>query len=213
MNKIKVHLVDDQCLVRQGMMALLQLNESIVVTGESHSGNAFLATLANNDIDADVVLLDMRMPDGTGLDVLRTLQHNESDLKCLILTTFNEDELLIGGMEAGACGYLLKDVSLEILVDAITRVSQGETVLQSALTQQLINANKQQSEAPQIHLTNKERQVLSLIVDGLSNKEISAKIFNAEGTVRNHVSNILAKLDVRDRTQATLKAIKLNLLE
>lgn len=213
MNKIKVHLVDDQCLVRQGMMALLQLNESIAVTGESHSGNAFLTTLANNDVDADVVLLDMRMPDGTGLDVLRTLQHNGSDLKCLILTTFNEDELLIGGMEAGACGYLLKDVSLEMLVDAITRVSQGETVLQSALTQQLIKANRQQPEAPQINLTHKERQVLSLIVDGLSNKEISAKIFNAEGTVRNHVSNILAKLDVRDRTQATLKAIKLNLLE
>lgn len=213
MDKIKVHLVDDQCLVRQGMMALLQLNESIAVTGESHSGNAFLATLANNDVDADVVLLDMRMPDGTGLDVLGTLQHNGSDLKCLILTTFNEDELLIGGMEAGACGYLLKDVSLEMLVDAITRVSQGETVLQSALTQQLIKANRQQPEAPQIHLTQKERQVLSLIVDGLSNKEISAKIFNAEGTVRNHVSNILAKLDVRDRTQATLKAIKLNLLE
>jgi len=120
---------------------------------------------------------------------------------------------LIGGMEAGACGYLLKDISLEMLVDAITRVSQGETVLQSALTQQLIKANRRQPEAPQIHLTLKERQVLSLIVDGLSNKEISAKIFNAEGTVRNHVSNILAKLDVRDRTQATLKAIKLNLLE
>lgn len=213
MDKIKVHLVDDQCLVRQGMTALLQLTESICVTGESHSGNTFLSKLANNDIDADIVLLDMRMPDGTGLDVLRTLQQHQTHLKCLILTTFNEDEFLIGGMEAGACGYLLKDVSLEMLVDAITRVNQGETVLQNALTQQLIKANRQQTAEPKIDLTHKERQVLSLIVDGLSNKEISAKIFNAEGTVRNHVSNILSKLNVRDRTQATLKAIKLNLLE
>jgi DNA-binding NarL/FixJ family response regulator len=213
MNKIKVHLVDDQCLVRQGMTALLQLTETISVTGESSSGNAFLSTFANNDIDADVILLDMRMPDGTGLDVLRSLQNDKSDLKCLILTTFNEDEFLIGGMEAGAYGYMLKDVSLEVLVDAITRVYNGETVLQSALTQQLIKAKRQLPNEKTIHLTKKEQQILALIVDGLSNKEISAKIFNAEGTVRNHVSNILAKLDVRDRTQATLKAIKLNLLE
>lgn len=211
MSKIKVHLVDDQALVRQGMSALLNLTENINVTGESESGAQFLQLVDEGKVDADIILLDIRMPNGTGIDVLKALKTANSALKCLILTTFNENELLLEGMELGAQGYLLKDISLEELVDAITRADQGETILQSELTQQLLKL-KRNIPQPGPDLTNKELQILRLIVDGLSNKEISAQIFNAEGTVRNHVSNILAKLQVRDRTQATLKAIKLNLL-
>ena len=211
MSKIKVHLVDDQALVRQGMSALLNLTENINVTGESESGAQFLQLVDEGKVDADIILLDIRMPNGTGIDVLKALKTANSSLKCLILTTFNENELLLEGMELGAQGYLLKDISLEELVDAITRAVQGETILQSELTQQLLKL-KRNIPQPGPDLTNKELQILRLIVDGLSNKEISAQIFNAEGTVRNHVSNILAKLQVRDRTQATLKAIKLNLL-
>ncbi|OHU84372.1 MULTISPECIES: response regulator [Pseudoalteromonas] len=213
MNNIKVHLVDDQCLIRQGMRSLLQLSENIVVTGEADGGDTFLQQLGNNQVDADVVLLDMRMPNGSGLDVLNALQSQQSDLKFLILTTFNEDDLLLGGMAAGAKGYLLKDVSLEELVAAIKRVQQGEIVLQSELTQQLIKAKQQHITYELPSLTGKEKQILSLMVSGLSNKEIAAKVFNAEGTVRNHVSNILSKLQVRDRTQAILKTLEMGLLK
>ncbi|MCF6437270.1 response regulator transcription factor [Pseudoalteromonas sp. MMG022] len=213
MNNIKVHLVDDQCLIRQGMRSLLQLSENIVVTGEADGGDTFLQQLENNQVDADVVLLDMRMPNGSGLDVLNAPQSQQSDLKFLILTTFNEDDLLLGGMAAGAKGYLLKDVSLEELVAAIKRVQQGEIVLQSELTQQLIKAKQQHITYELPSLTGKEKQILSLMVSGLSNKEIAAKVFNAEGTVRNHVSNILSKLQVRDRTQAILKTLEMGLLK
>ncbi|WP_105169908.1 response regulator [Pseudoalteromonas sp. T1lg23B] len=212
MNKIKVHLVDDQCLIRQGMRSLLQLSDSVTVTGEADGGERFLQQLENNQVDADVILLDMRMPKGSGLDVLNAPQSQQSDLKFLILTTFNENELLLGGMAAGAKGYLLKDVSLEELVAAIKRVQQGEIVLQSELTQQLIKAKLDVETRNFPSLTAKEKQILSLMVSGLSNKEIAAKVFNAEGTVRNHVSNILSKLQVRDRTQAILKALETGIL-
>ncbi|MBD1582615.1 response regulator [Pseudoalteromonas sp. S16_S37] len=212
MNKIKIHLVDDQPLIRQGMRSLLQLTDTLDVTGESSSGNAFLAQLSDNKIDADVVLLDMRMNDGSGLEVLNAPIAQQSPLKFLILTTFNENDFLLGGMEAGASGYLLKDVSLEELVDAIERVHAGEIVLQNELTQQLLKAKRQPQQQLNEALTEKEQQILALMVSGLSNKEIAAQIFKAEGTVRNHVSNILAKLQVRDRTQAILKTLELGLL-
>ncbi|NOU52289.1 response regulator transcription factor [Pseudoalteromonas sp. JBTF-M23] len=212
MNKIKIHLVDDQPLIRQGMRSLLQLTNTIDVTGESSSGNAFLEQLTDNTINADVVLLDMRMNDGSGLDVLNASIAQQSALKFLILTTFNENDFLLGGMEAGASGFLLKDVSLEELVDAIERVHAGEIVLQNELTQQLLKAKRQPQQQLNEPLTEKEQQILALMVSGLSNKEIAAQIFKAEGTVRNHVSNILAKLQVRDRTQAILKTLELGLL-
>ncbi|CAM4243106.1 response regulator [Pseudoalteromonas byunsanensis] len=213
MNKIKVHLIDDQCLIRQGMRSLLQLSENIIVTGEADGGDSFLQQLENNQVDADVILLDMRMPKGSGLDVLNAPQSLQSDLKFLILTTFNENDLLLGGMAAGAKGYLLKDVSLEELVAAIERVQQGEIVLQSELTQQLIKAKLELAASELPSLTDKEKQILSLMVSGLSNKEIAEKVFNAEGTVRNHVSNILSKLQVRDRTQAILKTLETGILK
>ncbi|CAH9053228.1 Transcriptional regulatory protein LnrK [Pseudoalteromonas holothuriae] len=212
MNKIKIHLVDDQSLIRQGMRSLLQLTQNISVTGESSSGNAFLQLLSQKSVDADIVLLDMRMEDGSGLDVLNAPIAHQSQIKFLILTTFNENNFLLGGMEAGASGYLLKDVSLEELVDAIERVQAGEIVLQNELTQQLLKAKRQPVKTHMPLLTDREIDILKLMVSGLSNKEIAAKIFKAEGTVRNHVSNILSKLEVRDRTQAILKTLEMGLL-
>ena len=207
MSKINVHLVDDQALIRQGMSALLQLDENITVTGQSASGNAFIADFNDNKINADVVLLDMRMPDGDGLSVLNSLKIHPHAPKMLILTTFEETPLLLEGMQAGAYGYLLKDISLEELVDAIIKVHQGSIVLQPSLTHKLIQA-KASVNGGNYQLTTKEQTILSYMVEGLSNKEIAKKVFNAEGTVRNQVSSILSKLDVRDRTQATLKALE-----
>lgn len=210
---IKVHLVDDQSLIRQGMASLLNFSDQVEVSGQSVDGEDFIQKLEAGSINADVILLDIRMPKINGIEVLEYLMRHNIHLNCLILTTFDDHSLVLSGMKAGAKGYLLKDISLEELVEAIAKVDSGETVLSAEMSTYLIkNLRKTEPSQLQDSLTAKEQKVLNSMCKGLSNKEIASELCNAEGTVRNQVSQILAKLEVRDRSQAILKAIELGLV-
>ncbi|ALU46048.1 response regulator [Pseudoalteromonas rubra] len=207
MSKIKVHLVDDQALVRQGMQALLALCENIECNSSSANGLEFMNQYKAGLIDTDVILLDMRMPGLDGVGVLEQLNTMGGTPKVLILTTFDDTTKLQQALQLGANGCMLKDVELEELEAAIQAVHEGQLVIQRALS----NVFKQ-AESLLDELTDREKQILILIARGLSNKEIAGQLYKAEGTIRNHVSNLLSKLQVRDRTQATLKAVELGLI-
>jgi len=209
---IKVMLVDDQNLVRKGVRSLLELSEEIEVVAEAADGAEAIRMV--QEIGPDVVLLDMRMPGMSGLDVLRDLAGKDRLPPTIILTTFDDDELLLAGIQAGARGYLLKDVSLADLVNAIKTVAEGGSIVKPAVTQRLLKGlEKLHNEFSSLDrpdpLTERETEILRLMAGGYSNKEIANSLGVAEGTVKNHVSNILSKMGVRDRTRAVLKAFEL----
>ena len=209
---IKVMLVDDQNLVRKGVRSLLELSEEIEVIAEAVDGSEAIRTIPENQ--PDVVLLDMRMPGLSGLDVLKELSKADKLPPTIILTTFDDHELVLAGIKAGAKGYLLKDVSLSELVNAVKTVAEGGTVVKPAVTQRLLkgleNLQTDFSSLDQPDpLTERETEILRLMAGGYSNKEIANSLGVAEGTVKNHVSNILSKMGVRDRTRAVLKAFEL----
>lgn len=213
---IRVCLVDDQTLVRQGVRSLLALSDDIIeVVGEAADGRQALDLIAN--VRPDVVLMDMRMPVMSGLEALQALAQRGDLPPTIILTTFDDDQLVLAGIKAGARGYLLKDVSLEQLVSAIKTVAQGGSLVQPAITQRLLSGlehlhNDFVSLEKPDPLTERETEILRLMAGGFSNKEIANSLHVAEGTVKNHVSNILSKLGVRDRTRAVLKAFELKLV-
>ena len=210
---IRVMVVDDQHLVRQGICSLLSLSEAVSVVAQASHGDDALAQLAHTDID--VMLLDLRMPVRDGLATLQALQAQAHPVAVLILTTFDDDELVLASLQAGARGYLLKDVTLDSLISAIAAVHRGERLHQpvstAALTR-LEQLNPPPPATPQViapisePLSAREQEILRLLANGFSNKEIARVLALAEGTVKNHVSTILAKLGVRDRTRAVLKA-------
>ncbi len=209
---INVMLVDDQNLVRKGVRSLLELSEEIEVIAEAVDGAEAIRTIP--EVNPDVVLLDMRMPGKSGLDVLRELAETDQLPPTIILTTFDDDELVLAGIKAGARGYLLKDVSLSELVNAVKTVSEGGTVVKPVVTQRLLKGLENlKTEFYSLDrpdpLTERETEILRLMAGGYSNKEIANSLGVAEGTVKNHVSNILSKMGVRDRTRAVLKAFEL----
>jgi len=213
--KIKVMLAEDQNLVREGLRNLLELSDRIEVVGEVTDGSEVLAGLQNHQ--PDVLLTDIRMPKMTGIEALQQMQANNIDTPAIILTTFDDHQLLLEGLQAGARGYLLKDVSLESLVNAIEKVHRGETLVQPAITERILKglSSLVSVEAEPVlteELSPKELEVLRLMAGGYSNREISSAIHKSEGTVKNQVSSILEKLGVRDRTQAVLRAINLGML-
>lgn len=212
---VKVILIDDQMLVREGIKSLLALSNEVKVVGEATDGSQVLDVVSS--CQPDVILLDLSMPNVNGIETLKVLNDNEVDIPCIILTTFDDHELVLKGLEAGAKGYLLKDVSLETLIDGINTVHVGGRLVQPALTERLFQGfNKVKSDfsAPEViePLSKKEKEVLGLMASGYSNKEISLALHKSEGTIKNHVSNLLAKLGVRDRTRAVLLAIEKGLL-
>ncbi|MGO4220946.1 response regulator [Lysobacter sp. TAF61] len=212
---IRVLIVDDQTLVRQGVRSLLSLAEGIEVVGEAGDGRHAVEVIPQ--IKPDVVLMDMRMPVMSGLEALQALARTNSLPPTIILTTFDDDQLVLAGLKAGAKGYLLKDVSLEQLVSAIQAVADGGSLMQPAVTQRLLSGlehmrNDFVSLDRPDPLTERETEILRLMAGGFSNKEIANSLGVAEGTIKNHVSNILSKLGVRDRTRAVLKAFELQLV-
>ncbi|MEO8460986.1 MAG: response regulator transcription factor [Dokdonella sp.] len=212
---ISVCLVDDQTLVRQGIRSLLELSDSIRVIAEACDGNEAIRMIP--EVKPDVVLLDMRMPGMSGLDVLSTLSERGQLPPTIILTTFDDDQLVLGGLKAGARGYLLKDVSLEQLVEAVKVVAGGGSLVAPIVTQRLLaGLERMQNDFSSLDrpdpLTDRETEILRLMASGYSNKEIANSLGVAEGTVKNHVSNILSKLGVRDRTRAVLKAFELGIV-
>jgi DNA-binding NarL/FixJ family response regulator len=212
---IEVCLVDDQTLVRQGIRSLLELSDSIRVIAEANDGVQAVETIPR--VKPDVVLLDMRMPGMSGLDVLNALAASDQLPPTIILTTFDDDQLVLAGLKAGARGYLLKDVSLDQLVDAVKTVAGGGSLVAPVVTQRLLSGlERMQNEFVSLDrpdpLTDRETEILRLMAGGYSNKEIANSLGVAEGTVKNHVSNILSKLGVRDRTRAVLKAFELGIV-
>jgi DNA-binding NarL/FixJ family response regulator len=213
---IRVAIVDDQTLVRQGIRSLLALSDEIDVVAEAGDGDEALTVL--DTVDVDVLLLDLRMPRRDGVATLEALGARGSEVPVIVLTTFDDDDLALSALRAGARGYLLKDVTLEQLVGAIRTVATGGTLLQPGLTDRLLRAaSGHATEVTGIDrplpLTDRELDTLRLVAAGYSNREIAAALHLAPGTVKNHVSNVLLKLGVRDRTRAVLRALDLGLLD
>jgi DNA-binding NarL/FixJ family response regulator len=206
---IRVVLVEDQMLVREGLKSLLSL-AGISVVGEASSGDEALRVVP--EAKPDVVLLDLRMPGMSGLDVLKALSARGTLPPTLVLTTFDDDAILLEAIRAGARGYLLKDVTLEQLTEAIERLARGERFLQPAVTRRMLKglaalpSDFEAFERPD-PLTEREVEVLRLMAGGYSNRELADALGVAEGTVKNHISSILQKMGVRDRTRAVLKGL------
>ncbi len=211
----RVLIVDDQTLVRQGIRSLLELAEGIEVVGEASDGVEALAAI--EDLRPEVVLLDLRMPRLDGIGVLEALRERQGAPPCLILTTFDDDAAVLEGLRAGAKGYLLKDVSLRQLTDAIEALAEGRTMITPTLTERALRGLQGLQGQPDAlvapePLTERETEILRLMAGGYSNKEIARALDVAEGTVKNHVSSVLGKLGVRDRTRAVLRAVDQGLL-
>ena len=216
MSVIRVVLADDQALFREGLRTLLSTRSELEVIGEAANGQEAVALVAR--LQPDVVLMDLQMPVMDGIRATAHIRQHWPAIPILALTTFDDDANLFGALRAGAAGYLLKDVSSETLMSAITAAARGEAFLQSTVTgrvvaafARLMESGGPRAEALVLPLSPREREILSLLGTGASNKEIADRLCLAEGTVKNHVTNILTKLDVRDRTQAALRARQLGL--
>lgn len=208
-------LIDDQTLVREGIRSLLSLSDQVDVVAEGRDGEDAVGIATR--VAPDVILMDMRMPKMDGIAALKALRAANIATPVIILTTFDDHDLVLRGIHAGAQGYLLKDVSLESLIAAIVSVHAGETMMQPAVTESLLRGLRGQPaafdslEVPE-PLSPRETEVLRLVAGGYSNREIAGALCKSEGTIKNHVSSILAKLGVRDRTRAVLKALEAGLL-
>jgi DNA-binding NarL/FixJ family response regulator len=208
---IRVCLADDQALFRSGVRALLALFEGIAVVAEAEEGEAAVAKVL--ECRPDVLLLDVRMPRLNGVEVLAALARESALPPTLLLTTFEDDAALIGGIRAGARGFLLKGTTPDTLVEAIRTVAAGGTFLHAALQPSMDVAGMRVPPLSAADpLTAREREVLSLMTNGLANTQIATALRLGEGTVRNHVSSILAKLGVSDRTKAVLVALRQRLV-
>lgn len=210
---IRVFLADDQALIRSGLIALLRLFDDIDVVAEAADGvDAVAQVLAD---PPDVLLLDVRMPKMSGVEVVQELARRDILPPTLLLTTFDDDAALVGGVRAGARGFLLKGVTAETLVEAIRVVASGATYLYAPLAQGKPPVEpgwrEEAFETPE-SLTRRELDVLKLMTSGISNRQIASALRLGEGTVRNHISNIFSKLGVSDRTRAVLLAIEKHLV-
>ncbi len=218
MPEIRVLLADDQQLMREGLRVLLDLTPDIRVVGEA--GDGAEAVERAQQLRPDVVLMDVRMPHLDGVAATRRLHAACPEVKVIILTTFDDDEYVFEGLRGGAVGYLLKDVPSEQLIAAIRAAARGEAFIQPSVTRKVVaefarltGRKRQRRAQPLVEpLSAREMEVLTLVAEGLSNREIGERLFITAGTVKNHVSNILSKLNVRDRTQAILRAQELGLL-
>ena len=212
---IRILLADDHNLVRQGIRALLQLSKDFEIVGEATDGEQAISLIEK--LTPDVVLLDVRMPKLTGIDVLRAIRPRFPAVGIILLTTFDEDAVVLEAVKLGARGFLLKDVSLDQLASAVRTVAAGGSLILPAVTERVLRGLEKEptkfdsADLPDA-LTPREREVLRLIAAGFSNREIAEASGTAEGTVKNQASSILSKLGVRDRTRAVLKALEMGVI-
>ncbi|XWK87808.1 MAG: response regulator transcription factor [Phormidium sp.] len=199
---ISLLLVDDQPLLRRGMKALLKTDDELQVVGEAENGQEAIAKV--EALNPNVVLMDIRMPIMDGVAATRAICQQFTETKVLILTTFDDREYVIEALRYGASGYLLKDTPFEELTQAIRLVNKGYTQLSPGLTSKLITPIPPTTPPNLIDLTPREQEILHLIAKGSSNREIAEALYISEKTVRNHVTNILSRLGLRDRTQAAI---------
>ena len=218
MERIKVLLVDDHTLFRDGMKALLSRQESVEIIGEAGNGTEGIKKAL--ELSPDVVLMDLNMPDMTGIEAIRKILEVKPDTKILMLTVSEDDEDLFNAVRAGAMGYLLKNVESERLVSSVQQVARGEATVSAALTDRIFaeframsaRAQKNESETQKDLLSNREKEILSHISRGESNKEIANVLCIAESTVKIHVQNILKKLNLTSRVQAAVYAVERSLV-
>ncbi len=209
MDKIRVLIVDDHPLVRQGIASFIEAQDDLEVAGEATNGRE--AGEQVTKLKPDVVLMDLVMPELDGIAATREIKSRDPDVKILALTSLVNDEQVLPALQAGASGYLLKDIAAEQLMDAIRAAQRGETPLAPVVATKLVTsvrATRDEDAAKLETLSEREREVLGLLGQGLSNKEIAARLVISEKTVKFHVSSILSKLQLGDRTQAALYATK-----
>jgi two-component system response regulator DevR len=201
---IGVFLLDDHEMVRRGIADLLTEEPGITIVGEA--ATAAEAVRRIPAAQPDVALLDARLPDGSGIDVCRDLRASAPAVRCLILTSYDDDDAIFAAVMAGAAGYLLKEIRGTSLVDAIRQVAAGKSLLDPAVTERLLTRLREgePSDPRLASLTDREREVLNLIADGLTNREIGSALFLSEKTVKNYVSGLFAKLGMQRRTQAAV---------
>jgi DNA-binding NarL/FixJ family response regulator len=228
MESIRVLLVDDQQIVRQGLSTILKYATGIEVVGQAGDGHEAIALA--QDLQPDVVLMDLKMPRLGGIPATRQICAAHPETHVIILTTYDADDLVFQGIKAGAKGYLLKDASSETLVEAIRGVVQGESQLDPGVARRVLDEFQRLADQPTLPfakrsteetadggilepLTPREEEVLNLLVEGLSNREIGARLHLTEGTVKNYVSAIIAKLQANDRTHAVVTALRRGLVE
>ena len=207
-DKIRVYLLDDHEVVRRGLKDLLESDGDIEVVGES--GLAEEATRRIPAMRPHVAVLDGRLPDGSGIDVCREIRSRHPEIAALILTSYDDDEALFSAIMAGAAGYVLKQIRGNDLVDAVRRVAAGQSLLDPAVTQQVLDRLREgpKEDKALAPLTDQERRILELIGEGLTNRQIAERMFLAEKTVKNYVSSLLSKLGLERRTQAAVFATK-----
>ncbi len=217
MNKIRILLVDDQTMFRSGMRMLLSSQPDFEVVGEAADGEEALKKCAA--LKPAVVLMDLRMPVLDGAAATRRLKASQPECRVIVLTTFDEDETVFDGIRAGAIGYLLKDAPTDRLFEAVRAAAKGESVIQPSVAAKIVAQFARLSEAAPAWsqalpepLSPRELEILRLLAGGATNREIASQLVLAEGTVKNHVTNILTKLDVGDRTAAAMKAKELGLI-
>jgi len=212
--KIRVLIVDDHQIVRQGLRNFLELNEDIAVIGEAADGIAALESAT--ELKPDVILMDLVMPRMDGITATMEIKKKNPEVMVIALTSFTEDDKVIPAIQAGACSYLLKDVSPDDLVEAIRAASKGEARLHPDVTrklmQQVSNPAPAQKEPLPAEITERELDVIRLVAHGKSNQEIASELVISEKTVKTHMSNIFSKLGLVDRTQLAIYAIKNNLV-
>ncbi|MGW7352705.1 response regulator transcription factor [Streptomyces sp. Z26] len=203
---IRVLLVDDHQVVRRGLRTFLEVQDDIVVVGEASDGDEGVARA--EELRPDVVLLDIRMPGTDGVEALRRLRELANPARVLVVTSFTEQRTVVPALRAGATGYVYKDIDPDALAGAIRSVHAGHVLLQPEVAGALLPDAESGGPARGPALTEREREVLGLIADGRSNREIARALVLSEKTVKTHVSNILMKLDLADRTQAALWAVR-----
>lgn len=204
----RVFLLDDHEVVRRGLRELLDAESDLSVVGEAGTAEEALGRIPATT--PDVAVLDVRLPDGDGVEICREIRSRHPEIQCLMLTSFADDEALFSAIMAGAAGYVLKQVKGTDLVDGIRRVGKGESLLDPAVTRRVLERLRTKPEDDELSdLTDQERRLLDLIAEGLTNRQIAERMFLAEKTIKNYVSNLLAKLGMSRRSEAAAYAARL----
>ena len=206
---VRIFLLDDHEVVRRGVRELLEVEDDLEVVGEAGTAEEALQRIPATS--PNVAIIDMRLPDGNGVEVCREVRSNNPEVQCVVLTSFADDEALFDSIMAGAAGYLLKQIKGTDLVDAIRRVAAGQSLLDPSVTERVLERLRKGPEQDErlSRLTEQERKILDLIAEGLTNRQIGERMFLAEKTVKNYVSNLLSKLGMERRTEAAVFAARL----
>jgi len=206
---IRVFLLDDHEIVRRGVRELLESTGTMTVVGEAGTAEEAYGRIPATT--PDVAVLDVRLPDGNGVEVCREIRSKHPEIHCLMLTSYSDDEALFDAIMAGADGYVLKEIGTSDLIDAVTKIAAGESLLDPKLSAKVLDRlrNGEAEDERLKHLTDQERRILALLAEGLTNRQIADQMFLAEKTIKNYVSNLLAKMGMSRRTEAAAYAARL----